>query len=67
MPSQQTPVTAYVSDKIAERLKRAAAAKRQTTSEYMRRLLEHHFEFQPTEMPRRGRPPKESEPAEQSA
>ena len=68
MPSQQTAITAYVPDKIAERLKQAAAEKRQTVSEYLRRLLERQFKVQPTELPRRGRPPKDAlEPEEKTA
>lgn len=62
----QTPITAYISEELSERLRIAAAEKKQTISEYLRRLLEHQFKVT-TELPRRGRPPKEIEPEEKTA
>ena len=67
MPSLQTQIAAYVPDEIAERLKEAAAKRRQSVSTYLRRLLERELKIVP-EMPRLGRPPKDvSEPTEKTA
>jgi hypothetical protein len=62
-----TPITAYVPEELAKKLKGSAAEKRLTVSQYLRRLLERQFKIVP-ELPRQGRPPKElTEPAEKTA
>lgn len=66
MTTEKQPITAYVPETLADRVREAARQKRVTVSEYIRRILERQFKLEAVE-PKRGRPPKDEEPTQLSA